>query len=209
MEKIFIIDSKELKCIISRKSKKNIIFRFQKSELHISIPKRFAIKDLKKILETKKEWIYEKLDYIKSEIENGLLFLGMTFNNKEEAITFCKNNYKIENTDFYSIAEVIFKERLDKLIYETSLYPEKIRIKKLKSAWGICYRNKNITLNQFLLCCPIEVIDYVIIHELAHLKHMNHSVDFWKEVSKWCPQFKKSKIWLKDNGVKIFHQNYL
>ena len=52
MEKIFIIDSKELKCIINRKAKKNIIFRFQNRELHISIPKRFTFKELKTIIES-------------------------------------------------------------------------------------------------------------------------------------------------------------
>ena len=79
MEKIFIIDSKELKCIINRKAKKNIIFRFQNRELHISIPKRFTFKELKKIIESKKEWIYEKLEYINSEVENNFFFLGNRF----------------------------------------------------------------------------------------------------------------------------------
>lgn len=209
MEKIFIIDSKELKCIINRKAKKNIIFRFQNRELHISIPKRFTFKELKKIIESKKDWIYEKLDYINSEVENNFFFLGMVFKNKEELISYCNENYNIKNDDFYSIAEKIFKERLDKLTKQTGLYPEKIRIKKLKTAWGICYRNKSITLNLLLLCCPIDVIDYVIIHELSHLKHMNHSINFWNEVSSFFPQFKESKAWLKANGTKIFHQNYL
>lgn len=207
MEKIFIIDSKELKCIINRKAKKNIIFRFQNRELHISIPKRFTLKELKKIIENKKDWIFEKLEYINSEVENNLLFLGMSFKNKEELITYCNITY--ESNDFYLIAEKLFKERLDKLTKHTGLYPEKIRIKKLKTAWGICYRNKSITLNLLLLCCPINVIDYVIIHELSHLKHMNHSRNFWNEVNSFFPQFKESKNWLKVNGTKIFHQDYL
>ena len=89
MEKIFIIDSKELKCIINRKAKKNIIFRFQNRELHISIPKRFTFKELKKIIESKKEWIYEKLEYINSEVENNFFFLGIDFKNKEDLINYC------------------------------------------------------------------------------------------------------------------------
>ena len=209
MEKIFIIDSKELKCIINRKAKKNIIFRFQNRELHISIPKRFTFKELKKIIESKKEWIYEKLEYINSEVENNFFFLGIDFKNKEDLINYCNENYNMKNDDFYSIADKIYKERLDKLTKHTGLYPEKIRIKKLKTAWGICYRNRSITLNLLLLCCPINVIDYVIIHELSHLKHMNHSSNFWNEVTIFSPQFKESKAWLKVNGTKIFHQNYL
>ena len=129
MEKIFIIDSKELKCIINRKAKKNIIFRFQNRELHISIPKRFTFKELKKIIESKKEWIYEKLEYINSEVENNFFFLGIDFKNKEDLINYCNENYNMKNDDFYSIADKIFKERLDKLTKHTGLYPEKIRIK--------------------------------------------------------------------------------
>lgn len=79
----------------------------------------------------------------------------------------------------------------------------------MKSAWGICYKNKSITLNVLLICCPIEIIDYVIFHELCHLKHMNHSKEFWSEVKAFHPNYKEAKLWLKANGNRIFNQNYL
>ena len=50
---------------------------------------------------------------------------------------------------------------------------------------------------------PLDVIDYVVIHELCHLKHHNHSKQFWEEVIKYMPDFKEKKMWLRDNGIKI------
>mgnify|MGYP000190342854 CR=1 FL=1 len=99
MEKIVKLDDKLIRCIISKRSKKNIIFRFQNRELHISIPKRFTFKELKKIIESKKEWIYEKLEYINSEVENNFFFLGIDFKNKEDLINYCNENYNMKNDD--------------------------------------------------------------------------------------------------------------
>ena len=54
-----------------------------------------------------------------------------------------------------------------------------------------------------------KIIDYVIFHELCHLKHMNHSKEFWSEVKAFQPNYKEAKLWLKANGNRIFNQNYL
>lgn len=216
MEKIYKINSKEIKCIINRRSKKNIIFKFQNKELHISVPKRFAIKNLNEIIENKKDWIFEKINYLENECTNKFLFLGSEFDSIDESITYYKNNFET-TIDFddnipniiIKIANELFKNRLDILCLNPEMTPKAYRIKKLKSAWGICYRNRNITLNLLLLMAPIDVIDYVIIHELSHLKHMNHSKEFWNEVHYHKPNFKENKLWLKSNGTKIFNQNIL
>ena len=62
------------------------------------------------------------------------------------------------------------------------VYPNKIRIKKIKYAWGSCTSKKNITFNSELIYYDKNVIEYVIVHELAHLKYMNHQKEFWKLV---------------------------
>lgn len=76
----------------------------------------------------------------------------------------------------------------------------KITIRKQVSRWGSCSSKKNLNFNCLLMLCPKEVCDYVIIHELCHLKEMNHSDEFWKEVEKYCPDYKIHRKWLKDNG---------
>lgn len=75
-----------------------------------------------------------------------------------------------------------------------------IRLKYNHSNWGSCSRKSNINLSTRLLFAPQDVIDYVIIHELAHLTEANHSSRFWALVEKVMPDYKKKEKWLKDNG---------
>ncbi len=80
----------------------------------------------------------------------------------------------------------------------------KISIKYNKSNWGSCSGNKNINLSSRLLLCPdVNVIKSVIVHELAHLKEMNHSKAFWDLVYNAMPDYKKHHAWLKKNGRNL------
>lgn len=73
-----------------------------------------------------------------------------------------------------------------------------LRIRKMKTRWGVCNRRSmTITLNYDLIQYPVECLDYVIIHELAHLTHFNHSKEFWQLVEKYCPQYKQIRKQLK------------
>lgn len=77
-----------------------------------------------------------------------------------------------------------------------------VNLKYNKSNWGSCSTASNINLSTRLLFAPFEVIDYVIIHELAHLYEMNHSDRFWNIVSQVMPDYKEKEHWLKVNGAK-------
>lgn len=79
----------------------------------------------------------------------------------------------------------------------------RVSIKALKSRWGSCSAKRNLNFNCLLALCPSEVVDYVIIHELCHLKELNHSKNFWAEVSKYCPDYKAQKLWLKLHGNEL------
>jgi len=78
-----------------------------------------------------------------------------------------------------------------------------IRIKNNQSNWGSCSSNRNINLSSRLLFAPQKVFDYVIIHELAHLKEMNHSPRFWNIVAKAMPDYKKYDTWLTKEGHSL------
>lgn len=75
-----------------------------------------------------------------------------------------------------------------------------IQLKRNQSNWGSCSSNRNLNFSTRLLFAPDDVIDYVIIHELAHLKELNHSPKFWKIVSDVMPDYKSKELWLKENG---------
>jgi len=80
-------------------------------------------------------------------------------------------------------------------------------IKNLKSKWGHCTSLNSILINLKLLNTKKEILDYVIIHELCHIKHKNHSKEFWLEVSKFCNNYKKLRMELKENPPIIFKIN--
>lgn len=97
--------------------------------------------------------------------------------------------------------------RLAQLSDITGLRPSGLTIKQYKARWGSCNNRGHINLNYLLMMTPDFVIDYVIIHELCHLKHMNHSANFWQLVALHCPDFKQAKQWLKQHNHQLnaFH----
>ena len=77
----------------------------------------------------------------------------------------------------------------------------RISIRSQKSRWGSCSSSGNLNFNWHLVMMPSKVLDYVVIHELAHRIEMNHSKQFWENVSIVCPEYKLRKLWLKEHGL--------
>lgn len=75
-----------------------------------------------------------------------------------------------------------------------------LEIKDQITLWGSCNRKKNLSFDWKLAMLPLEVIDYIIVHELAHLKKMNHSAGFWAEIEKIMPEYKECRNWLSKHG---------
>ena len=98
------------------------------------------------------------------------------------------------------LAKDILLDQSETISNTLGLKANTIKIKSLTSRWGSCSTLKNINLNWKLIHTPINVINYVIIHEFVHLLHMNHSETFWQTVKKYCPTYLKDKKWLKDYG---------
>ncbi len=77
---------------------------------------------------------------------------------------------------------------------------EKITIRDQKTRWGSCSSNGTLSFSFRLMLAPPRVLDYVIVHELCHLTHMNHSKEFWNMVENILPDYKEHRKWLKENG---------
>ena len=84
----------------------------------------------------------------------------------------------------------------------TILY-NKVTIKQQKSRWASCSKKQNLNFNLFLSAAPLQVIDYVIVHELVHTIEMNHSKRFWEIVSSANAEFRDHKAWLEDHSPII------
>lgn len=90
--------------------------------------------------------------------------------------------------------------RFSRFIDPIGKKPAMVRISKARTRWGSCSSNGNIALNWRLAMAPPEILDYIIVHELVHLKHPNHSRAFWAEVGRILPDYKARKQWLKQYG---------
>ena len=94
----------------------------------------------------------------------------------------------------------IASERINFYSAKIGVLPKKVTIREQKTRWGSCSSKGNINLNWKLIMASLEVLDYVIVHELCHMIAMNHSEEFWKLVSVFSPQYKNYRDWLRHNG---------
>ena len=102
---------------------------------------------------------------------------------------------------YKSYAKSYFGERLARLAEDNGFVYNRLTIRAQKTRWGSCSIRKNISLNWKLIKTPVYVSDYVMLHELVHTHVMNHSPAFWQAVEDVCPDYKKAKSWLKQNGA--------
>ena len=215
-----------MKYLVKRKKIKNFILRiYPNLEVVVSVLRTSDI-DIEKFVDSKKEWIEKTISKIKKiqEIKNEnnskekIKFLGKILNLKiiDSELFRIKKTEKIlflytSNKDFAEIEKVINEWKKDKLKNLLEEYIKKysillgknidyFMIKKMTSAWGIYHRRGNyITFNLELIEKNIECIEYVVLHELCHIFHMNHQKEFWALVQSFMPDYKKIRELLKQS----------
>jgi predicted metal-dependent hydrolase len=100
-------------------------------------------------------------------------------------------------------AIVELTERTRGLAAQTNSEISRITIRNQRTRWGSCSRRRAISLNWRLIQTPQFVVDYIILHELMHLRQMNHSKRFWAEVEKVCPTWREAERWIRKHGREI------
>ena len=191
----------------------------------VKVPLKFPAKEIDRIIEEKKSWIIRnksrvlerirKKESINLSVGGQFLFLGESYtistDYNEKSIKI-KNRLLVipselmENIET-ALAEwcrkqgkIILKKRLEELSHLTGIKYSGCSITGAKSRWGSCSYKNRINLSWRLILANKRAIDYVIIHELCHVLHKNHSKAFWQEVEKHMPDYKNHKKWLKDNA---------
>ncbi|UDQ99056.1 SprT family zinc-dependent metalloprotease [Lentisphaerota bacterium WC36G] len=165
-------------------------------------------KQLKNVCGSKKKFVNGEKFYIQGEP------FSLMFDDKQLAsIKICsekniisiaaryrKNSAEIINKWYLRNASNYLINRAEELLILHKLRYQSIRIKETKSQWGSCSADGKLSFNWQLFLLPKEVIDYVIIHELAHLNELNHSALFWLEVEKMLPDYQSHRNFLRKNG---------
>jgi predicted metal-dependent hydrolase len=106
--------------------------------------------------------------------------------------------------DLRRLAREELEPRLRDLAARHDLRPGRVSIRNQRSRWGSCAREGNIALNFRLVQMPSDIRDYVLLHELMHLRQQNHSSRFWRLVEQVCPAFREAERWLRIQGKALF-----
>jgi len=171
----------------NKKNIKHCYLRILNSDLiQIRANKYFTIFDAKELINRKKDWIEASILKMrkKSINDDEFLFLGEVKKLEE---------YQIKNIDIFYKNEIkkILPQKVEEFSKKMNLFPTSISYRKNKRTWGSCNHKNGLNFNILLMKFPIEIMEYVIVHELAHIKHKNHSRDFWNLVTVYCPNYKE------------------
>ena len=152
--------------------------------LLVRAPRRLSQGEINRFLEEKSDWIERTLEKVAEENAAG----------EEAPLTF---------EDIQALAEQALRELPPRVRFwagKLGVSYGRITIRNQRGRWGSRSGEGNLNFNCLLMLAPPEVVDYVIVHELAHRKQMNHSAAFWEEVEAVLPDYRERKKWLKDQG---------
>jgi len=100
-------------------------------------------------------------------------------------------------------AEEYFRARTDHWAAIMGAKPATVSVRSYRRKWGCCNSRAELRFNWLLIMAEAKVIDYVVVHELSHLQHMDHSPQFWQRVARFCPDYNKSKRWLNQSAYQL------
>lgn len=204
------INNKEYEVEIIKKNNRNTYVRVKNGKIVVSTNYLTSKSSILKLINDNKDSIIKMInnDNKKSDREEKFYYFG-----KEYDVIYGFQEIEFSDDKIYAGDDVKLKKYIDKEIariysermeYYYNKFEERIpvpnlKIRKMTSRWGVCnIKNHNITLNYQLSKYDICCLDYVIVHELSHFIHPNHSRDFWNLVGKYYPDYKKCRKMLKE-----------
>jgi predicted metal-dependent hydrolase len=190
-------------------------------------PAPFQLEKIEQILESKRSWIYRSLaewddlnrTRVHREYVNGESFLYLDRHYRLQLVAEQDVPLKFKNGYFLLLEQAVkdapeffkqfYKTKLQKKLAErlklhqtkTKHLPSDVKVMELQNRWGSCTAKGVLNFHWKCAMLPMSVLDYVVVHELAHLEHPNHSPAFWRTVEKVMPNFEEPKNWLKFNGA--------
>ena len=178
--------------LVRKRTTKHTYLRVKSADLlQISSNTYFTKQDALKLIEQKGMWIISSLKRLESNRlpEGKFYYLGKIY---------AMNNDISSLDEFYKQkAKEIIPPLVQKHSNIMQLFPTSIKYRKNKRTWGSCNYKNGLNFNTLLVKFPLEVVEYVVIHELAHIKEKNHSKKFWAVVEKYCKDYKKREELLK------------
>lgn len=200
MKNNIVIDGQKIEYELTRMTRKTLAMHLDdEGKLIIKAPKRMSDRFIFEFVDSKHDWILKKYQKAKYIEQNKIVLL--------EGATVPFRDRQIVIDDVEKARKWLIKEARSEFLKKLALYSEilgveynRISVREQKTRWGSCSTGKNLNFNWKLIMMPEAVLDYVVVHELAHLIEMNHSEQFWQQVARACPEYKECRNWLKVNG---------
>ena len=195
----------------------------------VIVPDTLSTKEIERLIETKRRWIYRQVaewqdlnaSRIRREYVNGegFLYLGRSYRlklvaNQERSLLlkdgyFCLRKADQVNGNAEAAFRAFYREKgLARIPGRVAMYqsrlgvrPGAVRVMDLKNRWASCSKNHALNFHWKCIMAPLTVIDYIVVHELVHLVHHNHTPQFWAEIEKLIPDYVERKGWLRANGA--------
>lgn len=195
----YYVTNKQIEEIVYKKSnwiqkslekynqKNNELKKYQEGEIYKILGKEYILKIN-----------YEETSQIKVDITDCDIIINLPSTYKMEP-NLSNKIEKIINKMYMQIIQKQLDYTMKKVTNMVGLSPKKYRVRDMKSAWGSCSSTKNISIALKLIEHSPKAFEYVVLHEVCHLKHMNHSKQFWQMVEGYMPDYKKYKKELKEN----------
>ena len=172
---------------IIRSDRKTVALQVKSGEVIVRAPRAMRQDEIAAFVARHEDWIRKKL---------------VTFGEKQSGSPITEEGIRL----LTDRARAVIPPRVAYYASLVGVDYNRVTIRHQKTKWGSCSGKKNLNFNCLLLLAPTEVMDSVIVHELCHLKHMNHSKAFYNEVLRVCPDYKKHDRWLKQNGGAIIRR---
>ncbi|QGZ73173.1 M48 family metallopeptidase [Aeromonas hydrophila] len=209
------------------KRKTTSIFIERDGSVSVLAPEGYDAEKIEQILEQQRSWIYRNLaeweDLNRTHVERqfvsgeGFPYLGSNYRLKlvddQQEDLILKNGYFLMRRDRADRGMELFKhfyrnKGLTRVTKRVAYYAPKlgvdyrtVRVMELQHHWASCSTKGDLNFHWRCLMAPLSVLDYIVVHELAHRLHRNHNAAFWDAVDKVLPDYQKQVSWLKHNGA--------
>ena len=176
---------------VIKSSRKTVSIELKTDEIIIRAPKRMCNNEIQDIIAKKRSWI-----------EKHYLVMQERQNNFKQLAPYTKK----ELNELTEKARTVIPRKVKEYAERIGTDYGHITIRHQRTRWGSCSSKGNLNFNCLLMLFPDEVIDSVVVHELCHRKHMNHSAAFYREVETVFPQYHVCQKWLKENGAAYLYR---
>jgi len=218
--------------IIRTSRRKTATIKVEAGKVSVVAPAELSTSRIEEVIAKKNRWIKEKLllhsqvmavkpkEYVSGE---SFSYLGKNYRLKviqgspvsvklvqgyltvvtPEPLNPIKTKKLLEGW-YREHAEKKLRDKSNRFAKQMGVHFASVGIKSFKSRWGSCSNDGHIQYNWRIIMAPNRIVDYVVVHELCHLIHHNHSPEFWREVGKVVPDYGEAKGWLKENSKVLF-----